>query len=131
MAYPTELNNQYKAEKAAGTTTAKSFPEWNKLRLAALEIQDVVIQEQTLAEAIQIAEQALEVAETATTTAKSKAAICLEIYEAQAAAATPEHPLVRKNLIKAFKEIAYISEKGASTYLQNIKRKKGLIKAQA
>ena len=30
MAYPKELNNQYKSEKEAGLTTAKSFPEWYK-----------------------------------------------------------------------------------------------------
>lgn len=34
MAYPIQLNNQYKSEKEAGLTTAKSFPEWNKQRLA-------------------------------------------------------------------------------------------------
>ena len=30
MAYPTQLNNRYKSEKAEGMTTAKSYPEWYK-----------------------------------------------------------------------------------------------------
>lgn len=41
MAYPTELNNQYKSEKKAGTTTAKSFPEWHKTYL----VNQVVVEE--------------------------------------------------------------------------------------
>ncbi len=39
MAYPKVLNTQYKAEKAAGITLAKSFKEWNENRLDLVEVE--------------------------------------------------------------------------------------------
>lgn len=131
MAYPTILNNQYKAEKANGTTTATSFPIWHKELLAKQErLLPLVLDtnKPSIKDIIAVAQQALEVVEQTTTKTKSKAAIALDVYEALALeAALTDQPLVRKTIIQAFINQAGLTMAGASTYLQNIKAKKGLV----
>ena len=166
MAYPTQLNNQYKAEKAAGITSAKSFPEWHKayqLNQQAVEaanaepevnlevvttplteeqLDDLTAFLETTEEVVHAplvlnttvelelhklvlkpAEQPAEV-----TTPISKAAHARQIYDQMEQAATANKlALVRKDVINRFVLELPISKVGASTYLQNIKIKKGLV----
>jgi len=122
MAYPTKFNNQYKAEKKAGTTTAKSFPEWYenyKLCMAApITVNDEVVEEET---------PTPEVVETPVILEK-KAAKARRIYdEMDAETILTNTALIRKNIIDRFMAELPISKVGASTYLQNIKLKRGLV----
>jgi hypothetical protein len=128
MAYPQALNIQYKAEKAAGTTTAKSFPEWNALRLQAVEEAPVpeVAPIDTIDATLSIVEQALAVVEQ---TAKiTKADLARQVYDAEVAAFDAANtPVVRKTIIDKFKAIVGLTNAGAATYYQNIRREHGLI----
>lgn len=143
MAYPKHLNEQYKAEKAAGTTTATSFREWNKYRLGMLEIDasvddkvDEALQQAgpaSLEEVTNIVEKSIEQLEelkeaVQVSVVLSKAALALQIYnEAEANAAAAGIEISRKDIIKRFMVEAELSKAGAQTYYQNIRRKKGLI----
>lgn len=141
MAYPKHLNEQYKAEKAAGTTTATSFKEWNTHRLATLEMNapdkvDEAIQQTgpvSLEEVTNIVEQSIEQLEETKEMVQeavklSKSELARRIYsEVEAASAANNTEISRKEVIKRFMEEAGLSKPGAQTYYQNIRRSKGLI----
>ena len=155
MAYPTKLNDQYKAEKAAGLTTAPSFTAWMRSKVVepVVESQTPILDEliktftneptseeleaellaapltQEQVDSIVATLNPTPVAEP--TTDVSKAAIARAIYDQMAAdCAKNNTALVRKNLINAFMVGCPISKNGASTYLQNIKKAKGLINSK-
>jgi hypothetical protein len=119
MAYPKELNKKYKAEKAAGTTTAKSFNEWNALKAA----------EPTLDEALTIAFAALETVDKALDVAKvNKAARAEAIF----VEAKNKDALIRKEVLASFQKAiedggAGLTIAGSNTYFHNLKEKYGLI----
>ncbi len=145
MAYPKVLNEQYKAEKAAGTTTAKSFPEWNELRLAAIKLPIApelsIIPENidqiklpTIDETLAIAFAALEVVEKAKVVVEAKI-IKSKIAEVIFVEAVNAGPLVRKEVVAKFMKAiseggAGLSIKGANTYFHNLKAKYGLVVAK-
>ena len=170
MAYPKELNNQYKSEKAAGTTTATSFPQWVKLQqvvdtspltdeqidiaIMALENElmdkepmvtltpfineDFFSSEEIEAGILSTTLTAEEISAIITTlntepviASTNKAAQARIIYDQmELAAATSKLALIRKDIIQRFMIALPISKAGASTYLQNIKIKKGLIQSR-
>lgn len=158
MAYPKELNNLYKSEKAAGTTTATSFPEWHKewkTRIVVPTVNVVNESETPILDELvktftnhptseeieaEINSKPLTDVEIAAIIAAltpptvvvvgevKKAAKARAIYDEMDAAAKANNvALVRKNIINRFMTELPISKVGASTYLQNIKKAKGLI----
>ncbi len=130
MAYPKALNDLYKSEKAAGITSAKSFPEWKK----AYDLNQQTVEEAnsstevfagpTIDEVLNIVKASIVVVEAKLV--ETKADIARRVYDDFEAKNTP---FVRKDVINAFMTVAGLSKKGASTYYQNIRRSKGLISA--
>jgi hypothetical protein len=134
MAYPKLLNEQYKAEKAAGKTLATSFPEWNALRLQAVEVVDqtpIIVDAPTdgnkpIDDILAVTSTVLDIADQ--TVKVSKAALARQLYDAEVAKfAADNKPVIRKTIIDLFKSTIGLTDNGAATYYQNIRREKGLI----
>lgn len=152
MAYPTKLNDQYKAEKAAGLTTAPSFTAWMRAKVVeepsetpildelvntftnhptSEEIEAEINSKPLTDEEVQAIVAALTPPAVVVVGEVSKAAHARAIYnEMDAAAKVGNFQLVRKNIINRFVNELPISKVGASTYLQNIKKSKGLIQSK-
>ena len=151
MAYPKELNNQYKAEKAAGTTTATSFPKWMEMRSAPSSTALAVIEGEGIVKSVEgelmekevvgtalvpvnmpivdvlaIVEQATE----AVKQFKSSADHARHIFEEEYNKAGKTNP-TRKTVVARFMAEVGLTKKGAATYIQNCKRAFGLITPKA
>ncbi len=122
MAYPKALNEKYKAEKAAGTTTASSFKEWNSAQQAV----DVDKELELAFAALEAIEQAQVAVDKVIKVSKSTLA------EAIFVEAKNKGELVRKDILASFQKAiedggAGLSIKGSNTYLHNLKEKYGLV----
>ncbi|MGZ8924381.1 MAG: hypothetical protein ACXW2E_00725 [Nitrososphaeraceae archaeon] len=119
------LNNQYKQEKAEGLTTATSFKQWMELQAVKDQVVEThnKVEQPTLQETLKTVEQA-------TQSTIYKADLARKIFDEEYEKAGNKNPK-RSVVLARFVKEAGLTKKGAPTYLQTIKKKKGLVTVRA